>query len=486
MPDTILIIDDEIDMLENCSRILKNLGCQCITASNGEEAIKIVREKLPDLIITDLKMPGKNGLELLREIKGENPDGIVVLFTAFATIESAVDAVKSGAFDYLQKPFTADQLKITVERALTQKRLTEENKNLKEQLHDHFKFDNIIGQSQKIKDVLDMVRRVSKTESNILLLGESGTGKELVARCIHANSERAGMPFVPVDCASLPENLLESELFGHEKGSFTGAHISRQGMFESASGGTLFLDEIGELTPNLQAKLLRVLQERQVRRVGGRNLIDIDIRVISATNKDLGQAIQKKEFREDLFFRLNVISITLPPLRERIDDIPLLCNFFIKDAPVANKKQIKEVSQGAIERLKKYNWPGNVRELQNVIERAVSLSDGGSITVDDLPDNIRQPPQSPFIKGELKPPQSPFVKGDNPLTPPLEKGGMGGFEKGISFKDAKKEWLSSFEKEYLVELLRRNNNNITKASEEANIPRMTIYRLIKKYKLNIA
>ncbi len=463
MSDTILIIDDEIDMLENCSRILNNLGFQCITASNGEEAIKIVREKLPDLIITDLKMPGKNGLELLREIKGENPDGIVVLFTAFATIESAVDAVKSGAFDYLQKPFTADQLKITVERALTQKRLTEENKNLKEQLHDHFKFDNIIGQSQKIKDVLDMVRRVSKTESNILLLGESGTGKELVARCIHANSERTGMPFVPVDCASLPENLLESELFGHEKGSFTGAHISRQGMFESASGGTLFLDEIGELTPNLQAKLLRVLQERQVRRVGGRNLIDIDIRVISATNKDLGQAIQKKEFREDLFFRLNVISITLPPLRERIDDIPLLCNFFIKDAPVANEKQIKEVSPDTIEILKRYNWPGNVRELQNVIERAVSLSDGGSITVDDLPDNIKIP-----------------------LKPPLEKGGVGGFEKGISFKDAKKEWLSSFEKEYLVELLKRNNNNITRASEEANIPRMTIYRLIKKYKLNIA
>jgi len=277
--------------------------------------MKIVREELPDLIITDLKMPGKNGLELLKEIKGENPSGIVILFTAFATIESAVEAVKTGAFDYLQKPFTADQLKITVERALTQKRLTEENKNLKEQLHEHFKFDNIIGQSQKIKDVLHMVRKVSKTESNILLLGESGTGKELIARSIHANSERAGMPFIPVDCASLPENLLESELFGHEKGSFTGAHTSRQGMFETANGGTLFLDEIGELTPNLQAKLLRVLQERQVRRVGGRNLIDIDIRVISATNKDLEGAIKEKEFREDLFFRLNVISITLPPLR---------------------------------------------------------------------------------------------------------------------------------------------------------------------------
>jgi len=277
--------------------------------------MKIVREELPDLIITDLKMPGKNGLELLKEIKGENPSGIVILFTAFATIESAVEAVKTGAFDYLQKPFTADQLKITVERALTQKRLTEENKNLKEQLHEHFKFDNIIGQSQKIKDVLNMVRKVSKTESNILLLGESGTGKELIARSIHANSERAGMPFIPVDCASLPENLLESELFGHEKGSFTGAHTSRQGMFETANGGTLFLDEIGELTPNLQAKLLRVLQERQVRRVGGRNLIDIDIRVISATNKDLEGAIKEKEFREDLFFRLNVISITLPPLR---------------------------------------------------------------------------------------------------------------------------------------------------------------------------
>ncbi|MBI5748418.1 MAG: sigma-54-dependent Fis family transcriptional regulator, partial [Nitrospinae bacterium] len=367
----------------------------------------------------------------------------------------------------------ADQLKITVERALTQKRLTEENKNLKEQLHDHFKFDNIIGQSQKIKDVLNMVRRVSNTESNILLLGESGTGKELIARSIHANSERAGAPFIPVDCASLPENLLESELFGHEKGSFTGAHASRQGMFETANGGTIFLDEIGELTPNLQAKLLRVFQERQVRRVGGRNLIDIDIRVISATNKDLEDAIKEKEFREDLFFRLNVISITLPPLRERVDDIPLLCNFFIKNEPVAGKKHIKDISQGAIEMLKKFSWPGNIRELQNVIERGVSLSDGGSITINDLPDNI---------KGQGQPPQSPFVKGDNPLNPPLLRGTKG----VVNFKDAKKEWLSSFEKEYLIELLRRNNNNITKASEEANIPRMTIYRLIKKYKLNIA
>ena len=460
MSETILIIDDEIDMLENCSRILKNLGCECITASNGEEAIKIVREKLPDLIITDLKMPGKSGLELLKEIKGENPSSIVILFTAFATIESAVEAVKCGAFDYLQKPFTADQLKIAVERALTQKRLTEENKNLKEQLHEHFKFDNIIGQSQKIKDVLDMVRKVSKTDSNILILGESGTGKELIARCIHANSERVGMPFVPVDCASLPENLLESELFGHEKGSFTGAHISRQGMFETAKGGTLFLDEIGELTPNLQAKLLRVLQERQVRRVGGRKLIDIDIRVISATNKDLGQAIQKKEFREDLFFRLNVISITLPLLRERVDDIPLLCNFFIKNDPVADKKQIKEISDETIEKLKKYNWPGNIRELQNVIERAVSLSDGGIITVKDLPDNIVVRGFSLAEKANLK------VR--------------------TTFKDAKKEWLSSFEKEYLVELLRRNNNNITKASEEAGIPRMTIYRMIKKYQIGTA
>jgi len=461
--ETILIIDDEIDMLDNCSRILNNLGYRCITTSNSDNAIKTIKEKLPDLVITDLKMPGKNGLELLKEIKGGNPDRLVIIFTAFATIESAVEVVKCGAFDYLQKPFTAEQLRITVERALTHKRLTEENKNLKEQLHEHFKFDNIIGQSQKIKDVLDMVRKVSGTDSNILLLGESGTGKELIAHCIHANSLRAGMPFIPVDCASLPENLLESELFGHEKGSFTGAHISRQGMFETANGGTLFLDEIGELTPNLQAKLLRVLQERQVRRVGGRSLIDVDIRVISATNKDLEGAIKKKEFREDLFFRLDVISITLPPLRERADDIPLLCNSFIKNDINANKKHINDVSTEAMEVMKIYNWPGNVRELQNVIERGVSLSDGGSITIDDLPDNVRI---------------SPF--------PPLEKGGMGGFEKGLSFKDAKKEWLSSFEKEYIIELLRRNNNNITKASEEANIPRMTIYRLMKKYSLNIA
>ncbi|MBI3600311.1 MAG: sigma-54-dependent Fis family transcriptional regulator [Nitrospinae bacterium] len=456
MSEIILVVDDEQDMLENCSRILNNLGYTCITASNGDEAMGIIKEKLPDLIITDLKMPGKNGLELLKEIKKEDSDGLVIIFTAFATIESAVDAVKSGAFDYLPKPFTADQLKITVERALNQKRLAEENRNLKEQLHEHFKYDNIIGQSQKIKDVLNMVSRVARTDSNILLLGESGTGKELIARCIHANSNRAEKPFITVDCASLPENLLESELFGHEKGSFTGAHISRQGMFETANGGTLFLDEIGELTPNLQAKLLRILQERQLRRVGGRSFIDIDIRVISATNKDLGHAIQDKEFREDLFFRLNVISISLPPLRERLDDIPLLCNSFLKKFSDVNKG----ISDEAVDMLKNYNWPGNVRELQNVIERAVSLSDGGIISVKDLPDNIKgqgQPPQSPFVKGELK--------------------GV------VNFKDAKKEWLSSFEKDYLIELLKRNNNNITKAAEEAGIPRMTIYRMMKKYNL---
>ncbi len=463
MSDKILIVDDEIDMLENCSRILNNLGYTCLAASNVDEAVNMIKEKLPDLIITDLKMPGKNGLELLKEIKGENPDAPVIIFTAFATIESAVDAVKAGAFDYLPKPFTADQLKITVERALNQRRLAEENKNLKEQLHEHFKYDNIIGQSRKIKDVLDIVRRVSKTDSNILLLGESGTGKELIARCIHANSNRAEKPFVPVDCASLPENLLESELFGHEKGAFTGAHTSRQGMFETANGGTLFLDEIGELTPNLQAKLLRILQERQLRRVGGRSFIDIDIRVISATNKDLSRAIQDKEFREDLFFRLNVISILLPPLRERTDDIPLLCNSFLKNFSAADKG----ISDEAVEMLKDYNWPGNVRELQNVIERAVSLSDGGMIIPRDLPDNVRQPPQSSFVKG------------DNPLNPPLLRGTKG----VVNFKDAKKEWLSSFEKDYLSGLLKKNNNNITKAAEEAGIPRMTIYRMMKKYNL---
>jgi DNA-binding NtrC family response regulator len=467
MQDTILIIDDEKDMLENCSRILTNLGYKCITSSNDEEAIKTVREKLPDLIITDLMMPGKGGIELLKEIKNEVSDMLIIIFTAFATIESAVEAVKCGAFDYLPKPFTVDQLKIAVERALNQKRLIDENKNLKDQLYEQFKFDTIVGQSQEIKNVLDMVKKVSKTDSNILILGESGTGKELIAHSIHANSLRAAKPFVPMDCASLPENLLESELFGHEKGSFTGAHISRHGMFESAKGGTLFLDEIGELTPNLQAKLLRVLQEREVRRVGGRSFIDIDIRVISATNKDLGQAIEKKEFREDLFFRLNVISISLPPLRDRADDIPLFCNFFLKGFSAANKKEIHGISDEAMEMLKIYKWPGNIRELKNVIERAVSLSDGGMITSKDLPDNIKIPRPKLHLGA----------------PPPLEKGGIGGFEKVISFKDAKKEWLSSFEKDYLVKLLKRNSDNITRASEESGIPRMTIYRLLKKYNL---
>src|SRR3990167_9326317 len=438
--ETILVIDDEIEILENCKRILEHAGYRCLTTSQTDSILDLVAMEKPDLVFTDLKMAHKNGIEVLREIKSVDSRIPVILFTAHAAWETAVQAIKEGAFDYLAKPISAELLLTLIEKALREQRLIEENQRLKKELGLAFGFDQLIGSSPQLQAILTTVKKIASTEANILIQGESGTGKELIARAVHRNSTRGqgGGRFVPVDCASLPENLLESELFGHEKGAFTDAQNSRPGIFEFADGGTIFLDEIGEIPLSLQVKLLRALQEREIRRVGGRKLIDIDIRVISATNKDLGQAIQKKEFREDLFFRLNVISITLPLLRERVDDIPLLCNFFIKNDPVADKKQIKEISDETIEKLKKYNWPGNIRELQNVIERAVSLSDGGIITVKDLPDNIVVRGFSLAEKANLK------VR--------------------TTFKDAKKEWLSSFEKEYLVELLRRNNNNITKAS----------------------
>ena len=311
--EKILIIDDEAEILDNCRRILKRSGYDCLLLQESENFSRVLKAERPDLILTDLRMPKKDGMSVLKEAKAVDPDIVVLLFTAYGTIKSALEACKLGAFDYILKPFSAEQLRIAVNRAIKQKRLSDENKYLRSQLKDAYGFNRIIGKSAALQEVLKLVKKVSKTEANVLIQGDSGTGKELVARSLHTYSDRSHRPFVPVDCASLPENLLESELFGHEKGAFTDAHVTRPGIFEYANGGTLFLDEIGELSITLQSKLLRTLQEHQVRRVGGRSLIDVDVRIITATNKNLEKAVADGSFREDLFYRINVITIPLPP-----------------------------------------------------------------------------------------------------------------------------------------------------------------------------
>lgn len=453
--DQILLVDDEVDMLENCSRLLRSMGYPSLTASNGEEALRIIEEEIPTLVLSDLKMPKMGGIEFIRKVRERYPDLNVILFTAFGSIESAVEAIKEGAFDYLPKPFTADQLKHSIERALETARLLRENRALKEQLSDNFKFDNILGTSEGIKNVIEIVKKIAPTNSNVLILGESGTGKELIARSIHANSRRANSPFVPLDCASIPENLIESELFGHEKGAFTGAHIARDGIFEIANTGTLFLDEIGELGIDLQSRLLRVIQERRIRKIGGRKEIDLDIRIISATNRELRKAIEEKLFREELYFRLNVISITLPPLRERLEDIPELCEFFLKKHFESDEMPVKPISKEAMERLKTYSWPGNIRELQNCLERAASLSEGSAIVSDDFPEVISKKPKAP----------------DLDLW-------------SMKYKEAKKQYLEVFEKQYMDNLLKQHGGNITRVAEASGVPRMTIYRLLRKINIS--
>ena len=453
--ERILIIDDEEDMLENCSRILDRLGYESLLESDGNKGVARFEQEHPVLTLTDLRMPGMDGIEVLRAIRRLDPEALVILFTAFATVETAVEAVKEGAFDYIPKPFSADQLRLVIERALTQRRLLEENRRLREQLTETYRFENIVGQSRPMVQVYDLVKKVSASEANILILGESGTGKELIARCIHANSPRGARAFVPVDCASLPEHLLESELFGHEKGAFTGAVTTRQGLFEEANGGTIFLDEVGDIPLPLQAKLLRVLQERQVRRVGGNRFLDVDVRVISATHQNLGAMVQEGTFREDLFYRINVIPLPLPLLRERPGDIAILAYHFLRRYAAQSGKEVKGITPETLELLEAYPWPGNVRELQNVIERAVVLAEGEMLSPAELPSSLRLPQKAPAT-----------MVADH-----------------LSLKKAKKQWIESFEREYLITLLKKHQGNISQAAKTAGVDRKTIHRLLKRYRI---
>jgi DNA-binding NtrC family response regulator len=389
---TILIADDEPNIRRVLEASFTKDGYTVLTAENGRKALDIVStEPNIDVLLSDLIMPDMNGVELLEAVREINPGMSVLMITAHGTIKSAVDAMRLGAFDYITKPFDMDEIKVVVKKALERRQLISENQDLRQQLKSRYKFDNIVGSSPRMQEIYKMIERVADSRASVLIRGESGTGKELIARALHYNSQRASNPFVPVVCIALSEQLLESELFGHEKGSFTGAIGQKPGRFEMAHKGTLFLDEIGDIPGNVQMKLLRVLQEREFERVGGLKTIKVDVRVVTATNQDLEKGVKEGTFREDLFYRLQVVQITLPPLRERKEDIPSLVEHFIGKYSKENGASIKFASPEALEMMLHYNWPGNVRQLENTMERAVVLADPNAqlVTPDLLPMEIQ-------------------------------------------------------------------------------------------------
>ncbi len=454
MDGKILIIDDEPEVVENCRRLLSSKGYQCLGETDPTKALDQIERERPGLILTDLKMPGLDGVEVVRQAKKIDPNVAVVMFTAYATIETAVEAMREGAFDYIPKPFSSDELDVVVQRAFEHQSLLEENSNLRGQLQEHFRFDNVVGVSEKLQEVFALIHKVARSQANVLICGESGTGKELIARTVHANSDRAGEPFIPIDCGSLTETLLESELFGHEKGAFTGAHTTKPGLFEVANGGTVFLDEVAGMGLSLQSRLLRVLQERQVRRVGSTRFLDVNVRVISASSRELEEEVKAGRFRADLFYRLNVVLLKLPPLRERTGDIGVLANHFLKHFAETNRKNIKEFDPRTIRLFEEYYWPGNIRELQNVIERAVTIADGPALLPEHLPDRVRYRPRA-----------GAWLCGEG------------------SMKAAKQGVIDTFERNYLVDLLKKHHGHIGHSAQEAGVDRKTVERLLKKHSL---
>jgi len=384
----ILIIDDEESIRDLLTDFLEGRGFEVVSASNGASGIALLKEERFDLFLVDLMMPDMGGLDVLRELSALKINIPSIVITAFGTVQTAVEAMKLGVFDYITKPFILDDIFITINRALNVSRLQNENIRLKKQLKKEHGFNRIIGNSPQIQDIIKFIEKIADTDSTVLITGESGTGKELVAKTLHYYSSRSEKPFVPLNCAAIPKDILESELFGHEKGAFTGAINTRIGRFELANMGTLFLDEIGEIAPSIQAKLLRVLQEKEFERVGGVKTIKIDVRIIAATNKDLEKAVKEGSFREDLFYRLNVIPVHLPPLREIKEDIPLLIEHFLADISKRKKKEPPRLSREAVECLLNYNWQGNVRELENLIERLIILKEGEVVTTKDIPDRF--------------------------------------------------------------------------------------------------
>jgi len=441
----ILVVDDEETMRDSCQQALSQDGNRVKVAEDGSTALAILEKESVDLVILDLKMPGLNGMEVLKKIKEKDPEIVVVVITGYATIESAVEAMKSGAYDFIPKPFTPISLRTIVGRALEKRRLSLENVLLRAELKDRFGAEVIVGQGASMREVEELVRKVAPTDSTVLISGQTGTGKELIARAIHSQSSRRDKPFIVIDCGGLAESLFESELFGHVKGSFTGATETKYGRFEVANEGTVFLDEIGNISMNIQTKLLRALQEKEVTRVGSLQVIKVDVRIIAATNKDLLKCVKEQTFREDLFYRLSVVPIVLPPLRERREDIPLLANHFLEKYNKKREKSVAAISDQAMSVLTEYDWPGNVRELENVIERAVVLARSGVIEPTDL------------WYYEL-----------------------GGKTTLVSDADEVKS-LADAEREHIIRILKMFDGHIGKTSGALGIDRKTLRLKLKKY-----
>lgn len=438
----ILIVDDELIVREALSNYLREDGYEAVAVGSGEEALGKVENEDWEMLFVDLKMSGMDGLELLREAKKIRDDLPVIIITAYATIDSAVQAMKDGAYDYVVKPFDPEAIALLVEKVVAHQNLMRENIFLRERIDQEYQFEEIIGNSQPMQEVFEMVKNVAEIDTSVLITGESGTGKELIARAIHANGPRRYNPFITASCGAMPEGLLESELFGHQKGAFTGALYTKKGRFEMADGGTLFLDEIGEISPKTQVDLLRVLDEKSFMRVGGMESITVDVRVVSATNRDLGKAIREGIFREDLFYRLNVVSLQLPPLRERREDIPLLADHFLSKFRVQTNKRIERISSRALKLMMEHDWPGNVRELENAIERAVVVGKKSEVIPEDLP----------FFK-----PGKPYQTGTRSLH--------------------------ERERIHILQTLKENGWNISKTAKDLEIDRVTLYNKIKKYNL---
>ena len=445
----ILVVDDEEIVRESLCSWLKEDGYQAESVEDGFKALDIIKKKPWNVLFVDLKMPGMDGLEVMRRAKALQPEVPIVIITAYATVNTAVEAMKEGAYDYLVKPFNPEEISLIIRRLIEKQALLKENIFLRKELKKQFYFQDLISKSRKMQDIFELARTVAKSTSTILILGESGTGKELLARAIHLESLRADTPFVSVSCAALTETLLESELFGHEKGAFTHAISQKKGKFEMAHGGTIFLDEIGDIGAKLQLDLLRILQEKEFSRVGGNEVIKVDVRIIAATNRDLKKAIEEGKFREDLYYRLNVISILIPPLRERKEDIPLLVDHFIEKFNIEMEKKIKGISPEALNSIMAYIWPGNVRELENTIERAMVITKGTMINVADL--------------------GLPSRAEENSLTCAAPPSGD--------------KSMKAVEKDHMAKILKENDWNIQRSAEILGIDRVTLYNKIRKYEL---
>lgn len=455
LPAKVVVVDDDAVARDLLADALKKEGYEVEAFASGEEAIARGRDGRVDLVLTDIRMGAVDGMAVLREFKRMSPDTAVVALTAFGSLEGAIEAIRQGAYDYLAKPFKKEDIKLVVQRSLEHCRLLRENTKFREELKGKDNWSPLVGSSPAMLEVYKLVARVSEGKSTVLLQGESGTGKELIARAIHANGPRREKPFVPINCGALPDTLLESELFGYEKGAFTGAVGTKTGLFESANGGTLFLDEVGELGQALQVKLLRVMQDHEVRRVGGTGSIKVDVRIIAATNRNLEQLVKEGKFRDDLFYRLNVVRITLPSLVERREDIPMLAHHFLQKCAGNASAVVRGFHPETMTLLKRYRWPGNVRELENAIERAVSLSQGPLLMPEDLPETVGQAISSADL-------YAPIEEGD---------------EVCLS--------LEEVEKRHLVRVLKETKNNKVKAAKILGIDRRTLYRMAERFGLEL-